>query len=81
MKQSAAVFQSRNILIKAAAVADYRPSNVSDEKVKKRDGDMAIALERTTDILGYVGEHKKPEQIIADFPWKHKICLKIPEKN
>ena len=75
MKQSAAVFTEQDILIKAAAVADYRPSNVSDEKVKKRDGDMAIALERTTDILGYVGEHKKPEQIICGFSMETQNML------
>ena len=68
-------FPEQDILIKAAAVADYRPSNVSDEKVKKRDGDMAIALERTTDILGYVGEHKKPEQIICGFSMETQNML------
>ena len=66
---------------RAAAVADYRPSNVSDEKVKKRDGDMAIALERTTDILGYVGEHKKPEQIICGFSMETQNMLENSRKK
>ena len=79
-------FPEQDILIKAAAVADYRPSNVSDEKVKKRDGDMAIALERTTDILGYVGEHKKPEQIICGFSMETQNMIgnsrvKLTKKN
>lgn len=74
-------FPEQDILIKAAAVADYRPSNVSDEKVKKRDGDMAIALERTTDILGYVGEHKKPEQIICGFSMETQNMLENSRKK
>ena len=73
-------FPEQDILIKAAAVADYRPSNVSDEKVKKRDGDMAIALERTTDILGYVGEHKKP-QIICGFSMETQNMLENSRKK
>lgn len=47
--------EEQDIIIKAAAVADYRPCNVSDEKIKKKDGDMSIPLERTTDILGTLG--------------------------
>ena len=74
-------FPEQDILVKAAAVADYRPSNVSDEKVKKRDGDMAIALERTTDILGYVGEHKKPEQIICGFSMETQNMLENSRKK
>ena len=74
-------FPEQDILIKAAAVADYRPSNVSDEKLKKRDGDMAIALERTTDILGYVGEHKKPEQIICGFSMETQNMLENSRKK
>ena len=44
-----------DIIIKAAAVADYRPSDVSEEKIKKKDGDMSIPLERTKDIIGTLG--------------------------
>ena len=50
-------------VIKAAAVADYRPKFVNTEKTKKKDGDMAIELERTDDILKWLGEHKKDSQI------------------
>ena len=74
-------FPEQDILIKAAAVADYRPSNVSDEKVKKKDGDMAIALERTTDILGHVGENKKPEQIICGFSMETQNMLENSRKK
>lgn len=47
-----------DIIIKSAAVADYRPKNVADQKIKKKDGDMSIELERTDDILKYLGLHK-----------------------
>lgn len=54
-------FDEQNIVIKSAAVADYRPKNPSDEKVKKKDGELSIELERTDDILKYLGEHKKTQ--------------------
>lgn len=56
-----------DIIIKAAAVSDYTPAQVSDNKVKKKDGDMAIELVRTKDILSYLGEHKTPEQFLCGF--------------
>ena len=59
--------QDMDIIIKAAAVADYRPCNVSDEKIKKKDDDMSIALERTDDILKYLGEHKPDGQFLCGF--------------
>lgn len=62
-----AVFAKQDIVIKAAAVADYRPSQVSDEKVKKKDDQMSIELERTDDILKYLGEHKQPGQFLCGF--------------
>ena len=57
----------QNIIIKAAAVADYRPKNVADEKMKTKDGDMSIELERTEDILGYLGTQKKDGQFLCGF--------------
>lgn len=57
----------QDIIIKAAAVADYRPVNPADEKIKKKDGDTSIKLERTEDILKYLGEHKKKGQFICGF--------------
>ena len=61
------VGQEQDIIIKAAAVADYRPASVSDEKIKKKDDDMSIALERTDDILKYLGEHKPEGQFLCGF--------------
>ena len=61
------VSDAQDIIIKAAAVADYRPARVSDEKVKKSDGQMSIELERTDDILKYLGEHKKENQFLCGF--------------
>lgn len=56
-----------DIIIKAAAVADYRPRFVAEEKVKKSDSQMSIELERTDDILGYLGAHKKARQFLCGF--------------
>ena len=58
---------SADVIIKAAAVADYRPASVADNKIKKKDGDMSIPLERTTDILKTLGENKKPGQFLCGF--------------
>ena len=71
----------QDAIVKAAAVADYAPSKVSTEKVKKKDGDMSIPLTRTQDILKYLGEHKKSGQFLCGFPWKQSICWKIPRQN
>lgn len=61
------VSDEQDFIIKAAAVADYRPAEVAKEKVKKKDDDMAIRLERTDDILKYLGEHKKEGQKLCGF--------------
>ena len=61
------ISNEQDIIIKAAAVADYRPANVSDEKVKKSEGQMSIELERTDDILKYLGEHKPTGQFLCGF--------------
>ncbi len=76
----------QDIIIKSAAVADYRPSNVSDEKVKKKDGDMAIPLERTQDILKFLGEHKTENQFLCGFSMETQNMLensraKLEKKN
>lgn len=57
----------QDIIIKAAAVADYRPLHTSDEKIKKTGDEMSIALERTEDILGYLGAHKREGQFLCGF--------------
>ena len=61
------VSAEQDIIIKAAAVADYRPLKVFDEKVKKKDEEMSIALEKTDDILKYLGEHRTKEQFLCGF--------------
>ena len=64
-----------DILIKAAAVADYRPVTVADQKIKKKDGDMSIPLERTDDILKWLGEHKKEGQFLCGFSMETEHML------
>ena len=54
-------------LVMAAAVADYRPAEVASDKVKKHDGEMNIALERTDDILAWVGAHKPETLFVCGF--------------
>ena len=56
-----------DIIIMCSAVADYTPAHYSDQKVKKQDGDLSIALTRTNDILAWLGEHKKNGQILVGF--------------
>lgn len=56
-----------DFIIKAAAVSDYTPIDVSDEKIKKKDGDLSIKLKRTDDILMYLGENKKQNQVLCGF--------------
>lgn len=66
----------QDIIIKAAAVADYRPVNPSDEKIKKKDDDESvITLERTQDILKYLGGHKRAEQFICGFSMETENML------
>ncbi len=62
------ISDSQDIIIKAAAVADYTPANYSDEKIKKKDGDLSIELSRTKDILKELGERKENN------PKKQFIC-------
>lgn len=75
-----------DIIIKAAAVADYRPKNVSDEKMKKSDGEMTLELERTKDILGYLGSNKREGQFLCGFAMETQNLLenakeKLARKN
>lgn len=76
----------QDIIIKAAAVADYTPATFSDDKIKKSDGDMSIPLDRTQDILKYLGEHKRPNQFLCGFSMETKDMLensrrKLVHKN
>ena len=72
---------SMDIIVKAAAVADYRPKNVSSEKVKKQDGNMSIELERTDDILKTLGERKKDGQFICGFSMETENMIENSRKK
>ena len=80
------VSSERDVIIKAAAVADYRPATVSDQKMKKGEGDMFISLERTDDILKYLGDHKKEGQFLCGFSMETQNMIensraKLVKKN
>jgi len=64
-----------DIIIKAAAVADYRPAQVSAEKVKKSEGPLSLELEKTDDILKYLGEHRAPGQFLCGFSMETEHML------
>ena len=75
-----------DFIIKAAAVADYTPVTVAEDKMKKSDGELSIPLKRTTDILKYIGEHKKAGQVICGFAMETKDLIenatgKLASKN
>lgn len=78
--------EEQDIIIKAAAVADYRPAVVSDEKMKKSSGELTLELEKTTDILKYLGEHKQEGQFLCGFSMETQNMLensraKLHKKN
>ena len=64
-----------DFIFKAAAVADYTPADYSDNKIKKKDGDLSIPLQRTQDVLKYLGEHKHPGQVICGFSMETQNML------
>ena len=74
-------FQNQAIIIKSAAVADYTPLNYTNEKIKKRDGNLSIPLKRTTDILKFLGEHKTKEQFICGFSMETENMLENSRKK
>ena len=78
--------KEQDMIIKAAAVADYRPVAVAENKIKKSPGDMSIALERTTDILAWLGEHRREGQVLCGFSMETEHMLenstaKLTKKN
>ncbi len=75
--------QENDIIIKAAAVADYRPAKVADEKIKKKDdsSDLVMELERTRDILQYLGEHKPEGQLLCGFSMETEHMLENSRKK
>ncbi len=75
-----------DIIIKSAAVADYTPISVADNKIKKKDGDMSIPLKRTTDILSHLGSNRRDNQFICGFSMETENMLensraKLKKKN
>lgn len=72
---------SQDIIIKAAAVADYTPKATADQKIKKSGEDMAINMKRTEDILKYLGEHKNKGQIICGFSMETENLLENSQKK
>ncbi|HIS50635.1 MAG TPA: bifunctional phosphopantothenoylcysteine decarboxylase/phosphopantothenate--cysteine ligase CoaBC [Candidatus Gallacutalibacter pullistercoris] len=71
----------QDIIIKAAAVADYTPAQVAEDKLKKKDGDMSIPLVRTKDILGYLGEHRREGQYLCGFSMETRDMLENSRKK
>ena len=75
-----------DLIFKAAAVADYTPTDYNDNKIKKKDGDLSIPLKRTQDILKYLGEHRRADQVICGFSMETENMLensqeKLTKKN
>ena len=76
-----AALPETDILVKAAAVADYRPVSIAEDKIKKQDGDMAIPLERTDDILGWVAEHRHPGLFVCGFSMETRDMIENSKKK
>lgn len=70
-----------DIIVKAAAVADYRPKNTAEDKIKKADSEYSLELERTDDILMYLGEHKREGQLLCGFSMETKDLLENSRKK
>ena len=70
-----------DIIIKAAAVADYRPAAVAEDKIKKKDGDLSIPLERTLDILGTLGQRKREGQFLCGFSMETRDLIENSRKK
>lgn len=71
----------QDIIIKAAAVADYRPKYVSDQKMKKKDDDLTLEMERTDDIIAYLGVHKPEKQFLCGFSMETEHMLENSRKK
>lgn len=67
--------EKQDIIIKAAAVADYTPAQAADQKIKKKEGDATLSLVRTRDILGWLGEHKREDQFLCGFSMETENLL------
>ncbi len=74
-------YADMDYIVKAAAVADYTPEHVAPDKMKKSDADMSVSLVRTVDILKYIGEYRKPGQVICGFAMETKDLLENATKK
>lgn len=79
-------YEDMDIVIKTAAVADYTPAEIADEKMKKKDGDLSIPLKRTVDILSWLGQNRVGKQVICGFSMETQNVLenskaKLTKKN
>lgn len=71
----------QDIIVKAAAVADYTPQNTAEEKIKKMDGENSISLKRTEDVLKYIGEHRKEGQFLCGFSMETENMIENSKKK
>ena len=74
-------FRKNDIIIKAAAVADYKPKSVADEKIKKKDGEESIHLDRTQDIIKYIGENRINGQFLCGFSMETENMIENSKKK
>ena len=70
-----------DVIVKAAAVADYTPAQVAGDKIKKSDADLTLPLTRTQDILGWLGAHKRPGQFLCGFSMETRDMLENSRKK
>ena len=75
------VAKTSDIIIKAAAVADYRPATIAEQKIKKTGDDMSLQMERTKDILKYLGSHKREGQFICGFSMETQDLIENTRKK
>ena len=72
---------SQDFIIKAAAVADYTPAVTAEDKIKKKEGDWQLSLERTRDILGWLGQHRKDSQVLCGFSMETRDMIENSQKK
>ena len=80
-REVTAIADEFDIIIKAAAVADYTPQTVADSKIKKMDSDMRIELQRTQDILKFLGQNKREDQYLCGFSMETDNVLENSRKK
>lgn len=81
MLEAVKEYSDADIIVKAAAVADYRPKTTAEDKIKKSDGDAVIELDRTDDILKYLGENKREGQLLCGFSMETKDLIENSRKK